>query len=108
VADAAPHHLTDEVWDQILTQRTDEEIREFALAKVADRPGQRTGLKYLAPGLLDPPATIAMIPRARGAPSGSKAQALAAHNLRASEQAEAEILAREAARQTAGAHDGTR
>lgn len=98
VADAAPHHLTDEVWARILTQRTDEEIREFALAKVADRPGQRTGLKYLAPGLLDPPATLAMIPRARGGPPGSKSQALAEHNRRACEQAEAEILAREAAR----------
>lgn len=108
VADAAPHHLTEEVWEKILSQRTDEEIREFALAKVADRPGQRTGLKYLAPGLLDQPASLATIPRARGAPPGSKSQALAEHNRRACEQAEAEILAREAARQTAGAHDGTR
>lgn len=66
IADAAPHQLTDDTWSQILAKRTDEEIVEFAKAKLADRPGQRTGLKYLAPGLLDDPKPIA--PNARGSP----------------------------------------
>ena len=60
MADAAPHHLTDETWAVILSKRTDEEIVEFAKAKMAARPGQRTGLKYIAPGLLEDPAPIAI------------------------------------------------
>lgn len=58
MADAAPHHLTDETWAVILSKRTDEEIVEFAKAKMAARPAQRTGLKYIAPGLLEDPAPI--------------------------------------------------
>lgn len=76
IADAAPHHLTDETWQQILAKRTDEEIVEFAKAKLADRPGQRTGLKYLAPGLLDDPKTIT--PHARGSPSREDSRRIAA------------------------------
>lgn len=60
VADAAPHHLTDETWAAILVKRTDEEIVEFARSKLASRPDQRTGLKYLAPGLLEDPKPLAM------------------------------------------------
>lgn len=59
MADAAPHYLTDETWDSILTKRTDEEIVEVAKAKMAARPGQRTGLKYIAPALLEDPAPVA-------------------------------------------------
>lgn len=55
VADAAPHVLPDETWEAILAKRTDEEIVGFAAAKLADRRGQRTGLRYLAPGLLEEP-----------------------------------------------------
>lgn len=58
MADAAPHYLTDEVWEQILSKRTDEEIVEVAKAKMAARPGQRTGLKYIAPALLEDPQPI--------------------------------------------------
>lgn len=60
VADAAPHHLTDETWAAILVKRTDDEIVEFARSKLASRPDQRTGLKYLAPGLLEDPKPLAM------------------------------------------------
>lgn len=66
MADAAPHYLTDEVWETILAKRTDEEIVELARAKMAARPGQRTGLKYIAPALLDDPEPIE--PSARGSP----------------------------------------
>ena len=48
VSDAAPHHLTDDTWAQILAKRSDEDIVEFAKSKLQSRPGQRTGLKYLA------------------------------------------------------------
>jgi len=58
MADAAPHYLTDEVWEQILGKRTNEEIVELALAKMAARPNQRTGLKYIAPALLEDPMPI--------------------------------------------------
>lgn len=68
VTDAAPHHLTDETWDQILTKRTDEEIVEFARSTVERRAGQRTGLKYLAPGLLQDPEPIGTGPPARASP----------------------------------------
>lgn len=58
MADAAPHYLTDETWAQIFAKRTDEEIVELAVAKMAARPGQRTGLKYIAPALLQDPEPI--------------------------------------------------
>lgn len=67
MADAAPHYLTDETWQQILARRTDEEIVEVAKAKMASRPGQRTGLKYIAPVLLEDPEPIAA--NARASPS---------------------------------------
>lgn len=71
ISDAAPHHLTDDTWAQILAKRTDEEIVEFACAKQATRPGQRTGLKYLAPGLLeDPTPTAVPTAGARASPRG--------------------------------------
>lgn len=60
MADAAPHYLSDEVWETILAKRTDEEIVELAKAKMAARPGQRTGLKYIAPALMEDPAPIAI------------------------------------------------
>lgn len=76
ICDAAPHHLTEDTWQQILAKRSDEEIVEFARAKLADRPGQRTGLKYLAPGLLEDPKPIAA--RARGSPSREESRRVAA------------------------------
>jgi hypothetical protein len=94
VSDAAPHHLTDETWAQILSKRTDEEIVEFARAKLESRPGQRTGLKYLAPGLLEDPAPL-QAPNARGSPH-SRTEQLNARNQAAIAQAKAAILAREA------------
>ena len=68
IADAAPHQLDDETWSAILAKRTDEEIVEFAKAKVASRSGQRTGLRYLAPGLLEDPRPITA--NARASPGG--------------------------------------
>jgi hypothetical protein len=62
--DAAPHYLTDQVWDLILAKRTNEEITEFARAKMAANPGKRIGLKYLAPGLLEDSEPIAANSRA--------------------------------------------
>lgn len=56
MSDAAPHYLTDEVWDSILSKRTDEEIVEVARAKMATKPNQRIGLKYIAKALLEDPA----------------------------------------------------
>ena len=67
VADAAPHQLDDTTWGLILAKRTDEEIVEFAKAKVEARQGQRTGLRYLAPGLIDDPKPI--LPNARASPT---------------------------------------
>lgn len=58
MADAAPHYLTDEVWDLILAKRTDEEIVEVAKAKMASMPNKRIGLKYIAPALMDDPERI--------------------------------------------------
>lgn len=58
MADAAPHYLDDDTWAAILGKRTDEEIVEVAKAKMAARPGQRTGLKYIAPALLEDPEPI--------------------------------------------------
>lgn len=55
MSDAAPHYLTDEAWTTILEKRTDEEIVEVAKAKMASRPNQRIGLKYIAPALLEDP-----------------------------------------------------
>lgn len=69
ISDAAPHLLPDETWEQILRKRTDEEIVEFARAKLAVRAGKRTGLKYLAPGLLEDPKPLATpIAGARASP----------------------------------------
>ena len=67
IADAAPHQLDDATWALILAKRTDEEIVEFAKAKVEARQGQRTGLRYLAPGLIDDPKPI--LPNARASPT---------------------------------------
>lgn len=66
MADAAPHYLTDETWDSLLAKRTDEEIVEVAKAKMAAKPNQRIGLKYIAPALLADPDPIT--PSARGSP----------------------------------------
>lgn len=77
MADAAPHYLTDETWAAILAKRTDEEIVEVAKAKMAARPGQRTGLKYIAPALMDDPEPIAANARAsprNGAATGRQAR----------------------------------
>jgi hypothetical protein len=60
MADAAPHYLDDATWEAILGKRTNEEIVEVALAKMAARPNQRTGLKYIAPALLEDPTPIAI------------------------------------------------
>ena len=66
MSDAAPSYLTDETWDAILAKRTNEEIVDFARAKLAANPGKRIGLKYIAPGLLDDGQAIT--PNARGSP----------------------------------------
>lgn len=68
MADAAPHYLTDEVWETILGKRTDEEIVEVARAKMAARPNQRIGLKYIAKALMDDPVSIDA--NARASPPG--------------------------------------
>lgn len=68
MADAAPHYLTDEVWETILGKRTDEEIVEVARAKMAARPNQRIGLKYIAKALMDDPVSIEA--NARASPPG--------------------------------------
>jgi uncharacterized protein YdaU (DUF1376 family) len=65
MADAAPHYLPDDVWEQILGKRTNEEIVELAKAKMAARPNQRTGLKYIAPALLEDPMPISAAPQRR-------------------------------------------
>jgi len=65
MADAAPHYLDEPTWEAILSKRTDEEIVELARAKMAARPGQRTGLKYIAPALLEDPAPVAAQPQRR-------------------------------------------
>ena len=70
MADAAPHYLTDEVWSSILSKRTDEEIVSVALAKMATRQGKRTGLKYIAPALLEDPEPITG--NARDSPGGKR------------------------------------
>ena len=64
MADAAPHYLTDETWETILAKRTDEEIVEVAKAKMAAKPNQRIGLKYIAKALMDDPEPIAANARA--------------------------------------------
>ena len=84
IADAAPHQLDDATWDLILAKRTDEEIIEFAKAKVEGRKGQRTGLRYLAPGLLEDPRPIA--PNARASPT------LADRNRQAADEAKRMIF----------------
>lgn len=70
MADAAPHYLTDEAWELILAKRTNEEIIEVAKAKMASRPGQRTGLKYIAPALLEDPDPL--MANARASPGRKK------------------------------------
>lgn len=74
MADAAPHYLTDETWDSILSKRTNEEIVAVAQAKMAARPNQRTGLKYIAPALLQDPDPIAANARASPAKSSIHAE----------------------------------
>lgn len=68
MADSAPHYLTDEAWETILAKRTDEEIVEVAKAKMAAKPNERIGLKYIAKALLEDPQPIAA--NARASPSG--------------------------------------
>ena len=63
ITDAAPHQLDDSTWGAILAKRTDEQIVEFAKAKTESRKGQRTSLRYLAPGLLEDPKPIALSAR---------------------------------------------
>jgi uncharacterized protein YdaU (DUF1376 family) len=70
MADAAPHYLDDQTWESILSKRTDEEIVELAMAKMAARPGQRTGLKYIAQALLDDPIRVS--PNARASPENRR------------------------------------
>lgn len=72
MADSAPHYLTDDVWETILSKRTDEEIIEVARAKMASRPNERIGLKYIAKALMDDPQPIAA--NARASPSGNRRQ----------------------------------
>lgn len=68
IPDAAPHHLTNATWAELLAKRTDEEIIEFAKAKREAYPEKRLGLKYLAPGLLEDAKPITGPPNARGSP----------------------------------------
>lgn len=68
IADAAPHHLTSENWDLILAKRSDEDIVEFARMKLEARPGQRLGIKYLAPGLMEDPEPVKPHSGARSPP----------------------------------------
>lgn len=70
MADAAPHYLTEDVWETILAKRTDEEIVELARAKMAANPGRRIGLKYIAPALLEDPQRIEA--NARDSPAGRR------------------------------------
>ena len=74
MADAAPHYLTDDVWGQILSRRTDEEIVEVAKAKMAQKQNERIGLKYIAKALLDDPQPITA--NARGSPPTGRRQTL--------------------------------
>lgn len=69
MADAAPHYLPDDAWETILAKRTNEEIIEVALAKMAAKPNGRIGLKYIAPALLADPEPIT--PSARGSPKST-------------------------------------
>lgn len=69
MADAAPHYLPDDAWETILAKRTDEEIIEVALAKMAAKPNGRIGLKYIAQALLADPEPIT--PSARGSPKST-------------------------------------
>ena len=71
--DSAPHYLTDEVWETILAKRTDEEIIEVAKAKMAARPNDRIGLKYIAKALLQDPEAITAAPMGHGPPRMSHA-----------------------------------
>ena len=84
IADAAPHQLDDATWDLILAKRTDEEIVEFAKAKTEMRQGQRTGLRYLAPGLIEDPKPV--LPNTRAGPT------LADRNRQAADEAKRMIF----------------
>ena len=95
MSDAAPSYLDPDTWERILALRTDGEIVELALAKMRDRPGKRTGLKYVAPILLDPPQRIAGPPAGARASPVAKSDALRAHNRAAFAEAKAAIFARE-------------
>ncbi|NMG71821.1 hypothetical protein [Parazoarcus communis] len=80
MSDAAVGYLPADTWAQILALRTDDEIVEIAMAKRASRPNQRTGLKYVAPALLEPPQPISA-PNARASPgrmSRDESRAIAA------------------------------
>lgn len=71
--DSAPHYLTDEVWETILAKRTDEEIIEVAKAKMAARPNERIGLKYIAKALLQDPEAMTATSMSHGPPRMSHA-----------------------------------
>lgn len=87
MADAAVSYLDADTWSRILSLRTDDEIVELALAKMRSRPGQRTGLKYLTPVLLDPPQ------RFSGPPSGARASpTLVDRNRQAADEAKKMIF----------------
>jgi hypothetical protein len=66
--DSAPHYLTDDVWETILAKRTDEEIIEVAKAKMAARPNERIGLKYIAKALLQDPEAMTATSMSHGPP----------------------------------------
>lgn len=70
MSDAAPHYLTEDVWETILAKRTDEEIIDLARAKMAANHGRRIGLKYIAPALLEDPQRIDA--NARDSPAGRR------------------------------------
>ena len=72
MSDSAPHYLTDDVWETILAKRTDEEIVEVARAKMAAKPNERIGLKYIAKALLEDPQPITE--NARASPNGNRRQ----------------------------------
>ena len=71
--DSAPHYLTDDVWETILAKRTDEEIIEVAKAKMAARPNERIGLKYIAKALLQDPEAMTATSMSHGPPRMSHA-----------------------------------
>lgn len=66
--DANPTILHVDDWKAILAKRSDEQILEYARSKIANNPGKRLGLKYLAPGLLEDPEPIRRQPQQRRQP----------------------------------------